>query len=103
MIAFHVQTVYQPFTVEKLNRLEQMSILTAAITIYCGLLYLTEKMDEVMKLILFAWILITNALFLTTWLKGLLEAYAVLLVDKKPKIARKICCCFLKSRQFRKL
>ena len=65
-----------------------MSILTAATTIYCGLFYLTEKMDEVMKLILFASILIANAVFLTAWLKGLFEAYALLLVDKKPKIAR---------------
>ena len=38
------------FKIAKLNRLEQMSILTAATTIYCGLLYLTERMgDEIRK------------------------------------------------------
>jgi len=71
IIAFYIQSVYLPFQVDKLNKLEQMSILTAATTIYCGLLYLTEDMGEGMKLVLFAFILTSNAVFFFSWLYGI--------------------------------
>ena len=67
-----------PFEIEKLNKLEQMSILTAATTIYCGLIYLTGDISEEIKLSLFVWILLSNAVFFFTWLFGILEAYALL-------------------------
>ena len=88
MIAYNVQSLYSPFTVNKLNKLESMSILTAATTIYCGLLYLTDDIGEGTKILLFALILISNAVFLITWLIGILEAYAILLSDKNPKISK---------------
>ena len=59
------------FKIAKLNRLEQMSILTAATTIYCGLLYLTERMGDEMKIFLFVLMAILNAIFLTSWLFGI--------------------------------
>ena len=34
IVAYYIQSLHMPFTVDKLNRLEQMSILTAATTIY---------------------------------------------------------------------
>ena len=103
IVSFYVQSVYRPFEVEKLNKLEQMSILTAATTIYCGLLYLTGDMGEGMKLFLFALILLSNAVFLVVWLYGIIEAYALVMSEKRPKIAKWICFCFVKSRRFRKM
>ena len=82
--AFYFHSVYMPFETEKLNKLEQMSILTSAITIYCGLLYLTGDMGEGMKIFLFTLILLSNAVFFITWLLGILEAYAILVSEKKP-------------------
>ena len=74
--------MYNPFVVAKLNKLEQTSILTAATTIYCGLYYLSEDLGEAMKIFLFVLILISNAAFFIPWLCGLLEAYAIILVQK---------------------
>ena len=79
-----------------------MSILTAATTIYCGLLYLTGDMGEEIQLVLFALILLSNAVFFFTWLWAILEAYALLVMQKRPKIAKWICFCFVASRRFRK-
>ena len=90
-----------PFEIEKLNKLEQMSILTSAITIYCGLLYLTDDMGEGMKIFLFILILLSNAVFFITWLFGILEAYALLVSEKKPKIAKRLCFCFVRTQRFR--
>ena len=53
VVAFYFHSVYMPFEIEKLNKLEQMSILTAATTIYCGLIYLTGDISEEIKLSLF--------------------------------------------------
>ena len=79
-----------------------MSILTSATTIYSGLLYLTGDISEEMKLFIFALILLSNAVFLGTWLTGILEAYALLLSEKWPKIAKRLCYCFVKSRRFQR-
>ena len=79
-----------------------MSILTAATTIYCGLLCLTGDMDEGIKLFLFALILLSNAVFFFTWLLGILEAYTLLVVEKRPKIAKWFCFCFIYTRRFRR-
>ena len=94
--------MYKPFEIEKLNKLEQMSILTAATTIYCGLLYLTGDMGEEIQLVLFALILLSNAVFFFTWLWVMLEAFALLVMEKRPKIAKWLCFCFVASRRFRR-
>ena len=77
-----------------------MSILTAATTIYCGLLYLTERMGDEMKIFLFVLMAIANAIFLISWLFGILEAYAILLSAKNPKIGKWLCFFFVKSKRF---
>ena len=101
VISFYLQSTYNPFTVGKLNRLELMSILTAATTIYCGLLFLTDNMSNEMNILLFVLILISNAVFGISWIHGISEAYAILLSDKNPKIFKWLCFCFLKRRRFR--
>ena len=61
----------------RLNRLEEVSILTAATTIYCGLLYLTDEIGEVTKMLLFIILVVVNTIFITMWIHGLFEAIAV--------------------------
>ena len=102
IIAYYYHSVYRPFEIEKLNKLEQLSILTSATTIYSGLLYLTDDISEEMKIFIFALILLSNAVFLGTWLLGILEAYTLLLCEKWPKIAKCLCYCFLKSKRFQR-
>jgi len=63
--------------VTRLNRLEEVSILTAATTIYCGLLYLTDEIGEVTKMLLFIILVVVNTIFITMWIHGLFEAIAV--------------------------
>ena len=84
IIAFYIQSVYLPFQVDKLNKLEQMSILTAATTIYCGLWYMTEDMGAEMEILLFMLILVANSIFVITWLHGIIQAYAILLCHRNP-------------------
>ena len=80
MISYNLQIRFEPFTVKKLNTLEEMSILTAATTIYCGLLYLTNDISEEGKIILFVLIMISNGTFLLKWIFGLIEALAIILI-----------------------
>ena len=102
-LAFYLQSVCQPFTLGKLNKLEQMSILTAATTIYCGLLYMTDEIGDDMKILLFAMILLANTVFIVCWIYSLIEAYAVLITEKCPKLAKLCCICFVKSKNFRRM
>ena len=65
-----------------------MSILTSSTTICSGLFYLTEKLDEGVKIFFFALILISNALFLGKWIKEFIYALEVFVNNKMPKLAR---------------
>ena len=80
-----------------------MSILTAATTIYCGLLFLTDDMGEEMKIILFIAIVLSNAVFFFSWIFGIVEAYAVKVTATNPKLAKWLCFCFVKNARFQRL
>jgi len=67
-----------------LNQMEFRSILVATVTIYCGLFYLTEDLDETTKIILFATIIIANFYFLLYWLAKMFEACIDLAKKKLP-------------------
>ena len=55
-----------------------------------------------MKFFLFICIIFSNMVFGIPWLYGITEAYAILLISKNPKIAKFICCCFVKNKRFRR-
>ena len=61
---------------------------------------MTDEITKELKIFLFVLILISNSIFIVLWFIGLLEAYAILMSDKYPKIARILCKCFIKSRRF---
>ena len=48
--------------------MEIRAIICASVTIYCGLYYLTNDINETSKIILFAIMLFANAYFLIYWL-----------------------------------
>ena len=102
-LAYYVQSVYKPFTIDKCNKLEELSILTGATTIYCGLLYLTGDIGEEVGILLFCFILLANAAFLFAWIAGMVESVAIKLIEKKPPLAKKLCSCFLKNSRFIRL
>ena len=47
--------------------MEIRAIIVAAVTIYCGLYYLTRDINEFSKIILFGVMIAANAYFLTYW------------------------------------
>jgi hypothetical protein len=63
-----LQAKHEPFSEPQLNELEFRSIMTSAVTIYCGLFYLSEDLEEVSKLGLFVLILGLNINFVCLWL-----------------------------------
>lgn len=86
-----------------MNRLEAVSILCAGTTIYCGLLYFTEDLEETSKMMLFAIMLLANLLFFSFWITGLSEALAIKCAEMMPRVANCFCRCYLKNYNFRVL
>ena len=64
---------------------------------------MTEDIGEETKIVLFMFMLLSNIVFGIAWIYGLLEAVAIKLMEKRPTIAKKLCCCLFKSRGFRNL
>ena len=54
--------------------MEMEAILTASITIYCGVYYLTDSLDEGFSSLLFCFILLGNMYFLLHWLYYMMKA-----------------------------
>ena len=51
--ALYLQYEYKPYNKHQLNHMEMEAIFTSAITIYCGMFYLTESIGNEFKTILF--------------------------------------------------
>lgn len=64
LLCLHIQVQNKPFIGDVLNQMEGRSIFVAAITIYCGLYYLTGDLDEWAKIVFFIVILAVNLFFL---------------------------------------
>jgi len=98
MIAFYLQEHYEPYETEALNSLEKKSIICSSITIYCGLYFLTDALDNSGKLGFFFIILIANIYFLTTWIVGICHSFLDKGARTKPFLFRKICRCWKSIR-----
>jgi hypothetical protein len=64
--------------------MEFRSILVAALTIYCGLYYLTGKVSDEGRLVLFILMLVGNTYFLLYWFLKATGALFVVLSKKMP-------------------
>ena len=80
--ALYLQYEYKPYNKYQLNNMEMEAILTSAITIYCGMFYLTESIGDDFKTILFVIIIMGNGYFLLYWLYYMSRAIIGFLVKK---------------------
>lgn len=83
-----------PYETMPLNILESRSIITSGITIYCGLYFMTDTLDEWGKLAFFAMIVFANTYFLSYWIYRMTEAMLVKFAKKKPGCIKKCCKCW---------
>jgi hypothetical protein len=82
LVSLHMQNSSVPFINSELNGMELRSILVAAVTIYCGLYYLTDNVGETVKLVLFVAMLASNFYFLFYSLRVAFEALLLKLYRK---------------------
>jgi hypothetical protein len=70
MLFFSIFLQYRtsPYNSSELNVMELEALITATLTIYCGLYYATNDLGEVFKINLFLLIVFGNAFFLVTWI-----------------------------------
>jgi len=90
MISFYLQEHYEPYETEALNSLEKKSIICSALTIYCGLYFLTDSLNNTGKLGFFFVILIANLYFLATWIIGICHSFIEKGARVKPYLFRRI-------------
>ena len=69
-----------------------MSIITSAVTLFSGNLYLTGDLSSETKILLFIFILLANAFFILYWVYCMLENMIVNLLVKYPKLMVILCC-----------
>ncbi|CAG9330610.1 unnamed protein product [Blepharisma stoltei] len=89
LLCLYYQSVVQPYDGDVLNKMEIRSILVAAVTIYCGLYYLTGSLDSFSKTAFFILICAVNIYFLYYWLKKIFWAGFQILTDLIPCLKRR--------------
>lgn len=94
LLALLLQLRFQPFLSSELNQLEFKSILTAAVTLICGLYYLASGLNLWLQLVLLVLIIAANAYFIVSWVKCLLVVYAVQVAAYCPAFCPRICVWF---------
>jgi hypothetical protein len=60
ILSVYLQDSQRPFNCKQLNSMEVQALLTASVTIYCGMFYLSGGIDEFVKTSLFIAILTGN-------------------------------------------
>lgn len=93
IVAFYLQHANQPYDVQELNDLELLSIFTSGITIYSGLYFLTNDLNNTAGMVFFALIVISNTIFLTYWAFGISQAYMEKIAKMKPRLMSRLCRC----------
>ncbi|CAG9321986.1 unnamed protein product [Blepharisma stoltei] len=85
----YFQCKIKPYNGDDLNRLEAISISASAITIYCGMYYLTGSLDWFTELIFFIAIISANLYFVIYWGIKAGNAYITMIVEKIPFLKKK--------------
>jgi hypothetical protein len=73
LVFLYLQYWRRPYSTSGLNDIELRAIMVAAVTIYCGIYYLTEQLPEWFKVLLFTIMLLANAYFLIIFGKEFLR------------------------------
>mmetsp|Transcript_28609 Transcript_28609/g.32703 ORF Transcript_28609/g.32703 Transcript_28609/m.32703 type:complete len:276 (-) Transcript_28609:241-1068(-) len=92
--SLYLQNTNKPYISRELNLLETRSLIVSAITIYCGLYYLTDGVGVATRIILFTLILCANIYFIVHWFNEARKRAYTLLERKNPALLRKCGCCF---------
>ncbi|CDW76686.1 UNKNOWN [Stylonychia lemnae] len=94
--------IVQPFANFRLNTLEQISLASSVLTVYCGIFYIADvtltsesqfNLGEDAKLALFALIVISNAIFFGYWVTQFLQEIKTTLRSKNPLIYKYLYLC----------
>ena len=80
-----------PFQEMNLNMLETKSIICGAITIYCGLYYLSGSLNEDTKIFFFVVILLVNIWFFISWIIVFSQEFTAKIRNEKPEYYYKLC------------
>ena len=67
VFGFMTQLKYKPYNHDQLNQMEIRSIIVSAVTIYAGLFFMTDDLNELWKMLLFIVMIISNVSFLYYW------------------------------------
>jgi hypothetical protein len=86
MNSLAMQFDYKPYNKKQLNHMEFKAVLTACLTIYCGLYYLTNEIGEMFKSFLFFVIIAGNAYFLIYWMYYMARAILDFISDFCPAV-----------------
>ena len=85
----------RPYTLSYMNLLENLSLGTQVLTIYCGLYFVqkTYQVGEFVLLVLFLVILGANLCFLVLWLYLFCKELRLYLQSKLPSLYLNLCLC----------
>ncbi|OMJ68621.1 hypothetical protein SteCoe_33871 [Stentor coeruleus] len=72
--ALYMQYEFKPYNKHQLNHMETEAILAATVTIYCGMYYLTQEINEGFSIFLFFLIICGNMYFIVYWAYFMLQA-----------------------------
>ena len=79
LTSIYLQNYNQPYKSPQLNNMEIQALNIAAVSIYCGLYYLSRSISEGVKIFLFGIILFGNLYFIVFWIyyitKGLVDEF----------------------------
>ena len=88
IVAFFVHRAHLPYITTTYNKLEEKAILVSAVTLYCGLFYISDSLDFYTKIFLFVVIVGINVHFLSIWCYRVLLAGCSIIVRKIPFLKR---------------
>ncbi|CAG9321940.1 unnamed protein product [Blepharisma stoltei] len=89
LACLYMQLKIRPYNGDILNKLEAISITVSAITIYCGMYYLTGTLDYFTELLFFILIVSANVYFVGYWILKAGHAWIHLIIEKIPILKKK--------------
>ncbi|CAG9322000.1 unnamed protein product [Blepharisma stoltei] len=89
VVYLYFQCKIKPYNGDDLNRLETVSIASSAITIYCGMYYLSESLDQFTEMLFFIVIISVNAYFVIYWIIKAGNAYIAIIIEKVPFLRKR--------------
>ncbi|CAG9321206.1 unnamed protein product [Blepharisma stoltei] len=90
LFCLYLQFVIKPYNGESLNRLEMTSIAVSALTMYCGMYYLTGSLDSSTQFLFFIIIVAANSYFIIFWCIKAGDVWLRCIFEKIKEIRRRL-------------